>query len=81
MANDQPTEVAALHDALKQHHDLINASYYPETDEDIIIALVLRYLWQNVIQSDLYGCLPDYGLAIGSLEDSLQNHVIPKRGR
>ncbi|KAL2265815.1 hypothetical protein VTJ83DRAFT_6915 [Remersonia thermophila] len=72
-------DVQGLRRYLQAHPDLVYGCRYPETDIDVIIALVLRYLQDNVFQKPLYGAVPQLVSAISFLEASMQTNVQPKR--
>ena len=78
--SQRPEVLKRFQAAFRHQLDLVNASYYPETDEDILSALILRYLWDNVIETNLYGCIPNYINHLEVIESSLMTTVEPKRG-
>lgn len=80
MAERRPGDVKSFQAAIGKQTDLVNASGYVETDEDILVALILRHLWDNVIESNLYGCILNYTKTIRLIEDSLTTAVEPNRG-
>ncbi|KAH7156956.1 hypothetical protein EDB81DRAFT_788456 [Dactylonectria macrodidyma] len=65
--------------ALHQYPDLVHASSYPETDEDIIASIILRYLHDNIFQAILYSDIPKYTEVVSFIENSMQMSVEPKR--
>ncbi|KAK3683354.1 hypothetical protein B0T22DRAFT_246192 [Podospora appendiculata] len=79
LAKKRPTDIAKLRRYMDHHVELINGCMFPETDIDILIAIVMRFLQDNVFQSSLFGCL---STAVGTLdfvEQSMQKNVEPKR--
>lgn len=65
---------------LHQYPDLVHASSFPETDEDIIASIILRYLHDNIFQAILYSDIPKYTEVVSFIENSMQMSVEPKRG-
>ncbi|KAL1839321.1 hypothetical protein VTJ49DRAFT_1649 [Mycothermus thermophilus] len=72
-------DVQRLRRYMHTHPDLVYGCTYPETDVDIMIALVLRYLQDHVFQQALYGAVPQLVQVISFLEASMQTNVQPKR--
>ncbi|KAM0249120.1 hypothetical protein ACHAP5_003060 [Fusarium lateritium] len=64
---------------LYQYPDLTNGSMFPETDEDIIASIIMRFLHDNIFQSVLYGSIPRYVELISFIENQMQASVEPKR--
>ncbi|KAM0343651.1 hypothetical protein ACHAPU_008403 [Fusarium lateritium] len=64
---------------LHQYPDLLNGSTFPETDEDIITSVIMRFLHDNIFQSVLYGVIPRYVDVISFIETQMQASVEPKR--
>ncbi|KAK7425240.1 hypothetical protein QQZ08_008260 [Neonectria magnoliae] len=64
---------------LHQYPDLVHASSFPETDEDIIASIILRYLHDNIFQAILYSDIPKYTEVVSFIENSMQMSVEPKR--
>ncbi|KAF5663419.1 hypothetical protein FHETE_7495 [Fusarium heterosporum] len=64
---------------LHQYPDLLNGSTFPETDEDIIASVIMRFLHDNIFQSVLYGAIPRYVDVISFIETQMQASVEPKR--
>ncbi|KAI6762845.1 hypothetical protein HG530_008825 [Fusarium avenaceum] len=64
---------------LYQYPDLANGSTFPETDEDIIASVIMRFLHDNIFQSVLYGSIPHYVEVISFIENQMQASVEPKR--
>jgi hypothetical protein len=66
---------------LYQYPDLTNGSMFPETDEDIIASVIMRFLHDKIFQSVLYGSIPRYVELISFIENQMQASVEPKRGK
>ncbi|KAK3320534.1 hypothetical protein B0T19DRAFT_242606 [Cercophora scortea] len=79
LARKRPADVAKLRRYLDHHIELINGCIFPETDIDILIAIVMRFLQDNVFQPQLFGCMSTAVQALGFIEHSMQNYVEPKR--
>jgi hypothetical protein len=79
-ARKSPEDVAKLRRFIGNHPDLIHGCFYPETDVDILISVVLRYLNDNIFQKGLPGAVQHLGEAISQIEGSMQSYVEPKRG-
>jgi hypothetical protein len=80
-AAKNPEDVAKLRTYISKHPDLIHGCLYPETDVDILISMVLRYLNDNIFQKGLPGCVRHLGESIAHIEGSMQTHVKPQRGK
>lgn len=65
---------------LHQYPDLVHGSMFPETDEDIITSLIMRFLHDNIFQAIIYGSIQHYVEVISFLENQMQSSVEPKRG-
>ncbi|OIW27610.1 hypothetical protein CONLIGDRAFT_633977 [Coniochaeta ligniaria NRRL 30616] len=78
-ARRSPEDVQKLRRFIGNHPDLIHGCLYPETDVDILISVVLRYLNDNIFQKGLPGTVQHLGEAISQIEGSMQSHVEPKR--
>jgi hypothetical protein len=81
MARKRPTEAAKLKRFIHDNADLVHATDFPEMDEDIVIALILRFIHDKIFQRILYGSIPHYVEVLTFVENSLQTHVDPKRGK
>ncbi|KAM0426956.1 hypothetical protein ACHAPT_007854 [Fusarium lateritium] len=64
---------------LHQYPDLVHGSCFPETDEDIIASMILRYLHDNIFQTVLYGAIHNYVEVVSFIENNMQMSVEPKR--
>ncbi|KEY64489.1 hypothetical protein S7711_07237 [Stachybotrys chartarum IBT 7711] len=79
VARKRPNEAARFRKTLQQYPDLIQGSMYPETDEDIVAAVILRFVHDNIFQKILYGSVQDYTRCISDIEHQMQINVEPKR--
>ncbi|RGP76169.1 hypothetical protein FSPOR_291 [Fusarium sporotrichioides] len=64
---------------LYQYPDLIHGASFPETDEDIITSVIMRYLHDHIFQTVLYGMIARYVEVISFIEKEMQMSVEPKR--
>ncbi|TDZ27808.1 hypothetical protein C8035_v008680 [Colletotrichum spinosum] len=78
-ARKKPSEANKLKHVIQVYADLVHGTMYPETDEDIIISIIMRYLNDNIFQKILYGAIASYVEALSFVEGAMQNHVEPKR--
>lgn len=65
---------------LYQYPDLLHGASFPETDEDIITSVIMRYLHDHIFQTVLYGTITRYVEVISFIEKEMQMSVEPKRG-
>lgn len=80
-ARHRPSDAMRFKKTLRQYPDLVHASMLPETDEDILVGVILRYLHDNIFQRILYGSIQHYTEIISFVENLLQTTVEPKRGK
>ena len=66
---------------LHEYPDLVHGSMFPETDEDIITSIIMRFLHDNIFQAIIYGSIQHYVEVISFLENNMQMSVEPKRGK
>lgn len=66
--------------AIKKNPDLIHATTFPETDEDVVVGIILRFLHDNIFQKIMYGSIQNYTEVISFIENFMQTAVEPKRG-
>ncbi|KAB5583556.1 hypothetical protein GE09DRAFT_1278750 [Coniochaeta sp. 2T2.1] len=78
-ARKDPEDVVILKQYMGCHPDLIHGCLYPETDVDIIVSIILRFISEFVFQSGIPGNVKHLGEAISQIEASMQSHVEPKR--
>ncbi|KZL78432.1 hypothetical protein CT0861_04026 [Colletotrichum tofieldiae] len=78
-ARRKPTEALRLKRMIHMHPDLVKGSTFPETDEDVIVAIIMRFLNDSIFQKVLYGSIANYVEVLSFVETALQNHVEPKR--
>ncbi|KAM0381211.1 hypothetical protein ACHAPY_005414 [Fusarium culmorum] len=64
---------------LYQYPDLLHGASFPETDEDIITSVIMRYLHDHIFQTVLYGMISRYVEVISFIEKEMQMSVEPKR--
>ncbi|KAL2130857.1 hypothetical protein VTI74DRAFT_5847 [Chaetomium olivicolor] len=75
----RPADLQRLRKYMHQQGDLVHGCMFPETDIDIMIALVMRFLQDNIFQKILFGALPDIIEVLSFVEASMQTNVEPRR--
>lgn len=80
IARKRTTDANKFKRVLHQYPDLVHGSMFPETDEDIVTSLIMRYMYDNIFQSIIYGSIQHYVEVISFLENNMQMSVEPKRG-
>ncbi|KAK1250514.1 hypothetical protein MKX08_010517 [Trichoderma sp. CBMAI-0020] len=78
-ARKNAQEVARLKKVVHKHPDLIHGCMFPETDEDIIVAVIMRFLNDHIFQKVLYGSASNYTDMVSFIETQMQTAVEPKR--
>jgi hypothetical protein len=78
-AKKRPADVQRLKRYLQSQGDLVYGCMFPETDIDILIAIVMRFLQDHIFQKILYGAVPETVEVISFLEGQMQTNVEPKR--
>ncbi|KAF4776503.1 hypothetical protein HER10_EVM0006644 [Colletotrichum scovillei] len=78
-ARRRPSDALKLKQVIHQYPDLVHGAVFPETDEDIIIATIMRFINENIFQNIMYGSIANYVEVLSFVETALQNHVDPKR--
>lgn len=79
-AKEQHRDILKLRRFILDRGDFVNGLLYPDTDIDILIAIVLRYIHENIFQKVLLGGMRDAGEIVTAIEGSMQTNVEPKRG-
>ncbi|KAK4238358.1 hypothetical protein C8A03DRAFT_15155 [Achaetomium macrosporum] len=64
---------------MQRHGDLIHASMFPETDIDIMVAIILRFLQDNIFHKILFGAVSGTVEVLNSVAGSMQTNVEPRR--
>lgn len=78
IARRKPSVISLLRGYLLRHGDLVHGTMFPDTDVDVVIAIVMRFLQDNIFER---GCVNEpAGQVISAIEVALQNCVEPKRG-
>jgi hypothetical protein len=80
-AKKRPADIQRLKRYIQSQGDLVHGCMFPETDIDIMIAVVMRFLQDHIFQKILFGAAPDTVETITLVEASMQTNVEPKRGR
>ncbi|KAI7766165.1 hypothetical protein LZL87_001278 [Fusarium oxysporum] len=65
---------------LEKYPDLMNGLNFPETDEDIVTSVIMRYLHARIFQPVLYDVIPRSVQTISFIENHMRASVEPKRG-
>ncbi|KAH0490468.1 hypothetical protein TgHK011_001935 [Trichoderma gracile] len=78
-ARKQSGEAAKFRKTLQKYPDLVHGCMFPETDEDIIVAIIMRYLNDHIFQKVLYGSAQQYTEMVSFIETQMQTAVEPKR--
>ncbi|KAL7927806.1 hypothetical protein ACQKWADRAFT_13779 [Trichoderma austrokoningii] len=78
-ARKNPGEATKFKKVVHKYPDLIHGSMFPETDEDIIVAVIMRYLNDHIFQKVLYGSISNYTDMVSFIETQMQSAVEPKR--
>lgn len=66
---------------LRGWEDLRRLIQFPDMDQEVLVAFILRYLWQSIFLTILCDIAPDEVNTISLLEDSMENHTTPKPGK
>ncbi|EEY19610.1 conserved hypothetical protein [Verticillium alfalfae VaMs.102] len=74
----RPGDAARIKRALSKNADLFHATKYPDTDEDVVISLILRHLNDHIFQKTLYNLIPDNISLLQAIERAMQS-AEPKR--
>ncbi|GFP52623.1 hypothetical protein TASIC1_0001077500 [Trichoderma asperellum] len=72
-------EVTKFKKVVHKYPDLIHGCMFPETDEDIIVAIIMRFLNDHIFQKVLYGSAATYTEMVSFIETQMQTAVEPKR--
>ncbi|KAI5467020.1 hypothetical protein BGZ63DRAFT_346918 [Mariannaea sp. PMI_226] len=78
-ARKRGAETSKFKRILQQYPDLVHACQFPETDEDIVASIIMRYLYDNIFQVILYNDIPKYTEIVSFIENHMQMSVEPKR--
>ena len=81
MAKKKNSEFQLVKKYLEKYPDLLHGTNFPETDVDVVIGLIMRFLHDNVLQKVLYGAVAPLVSHVNLIESSMQTNVEPKRGR
>lgn len=79
IARKSPGEISWLKRNMQKHGDLVQGSMFAETDIDIGIAIIMRYLYDNIFQKILYDTVSSQVNVLTFVEGSMQTNVEPKR--
>ncbi|KAK1658361.1 hypothetical protein BDP55DRAFT_565199 [Colletotrichum godetiae] len=78
-ARRRPSDALKLKQVIHLYPDLVHGAVFPETDEDIVVAIIMRFINDNIFQKIMYGSIANYVEVLSFVETALQNHVDPKR--
>lgn len=76
----QPADIQKLARYLHSNADLVHGCMFPETDIDILTAVTMRWLQDQIFQRILFGVASEAVEIISFVEGSMQTNVEPKRG-
>ena len=79
-AKKRPLDISRFKKALQPHPDLVSACTFPETEEDIIVAIIMRFIHDEIFQKVAYGTITQCTGLISFIENLMQSEVKPKRG-
>lgn len=79
-AKKRPLETQKLKKYMHSYGDLVHGSMFPETDTDILLAIIMRFLQEHIFQKVLFGTVPSVVEVLALVESSMQTNVEPKRG-
>ena len=60
--------------------ELSIAASYPDTDEEVITAIIMRFLMEKIFKTTLYGIMEDTVSILDMADHVLKEKVEPKRG-
>ncbi|KAL7934901.1 hypothetical protein V8C35DRAFT_300130 [Trichoderma chlorosporum] len=75
----QSGEASKFKKTVHKYPDLVHACLFPETDEDIIVSIIMRFLNDHIFQKVLYGSAQNYTEMVSFIETQMQTSVEPKR--
>ncbi|KAK4135778.1 hypothetical protein BT67DRAFT_448710 [Trichocladium antarcticum] len=78
-AKKRPLETQKLKKYMHSYGDLVHGSMFPETDIDILLAIIMRFLQEHVFQKVLFDTVPSVVDVLALVESSMQTNVEPKR--
>ncbi|KXH56693.1 hypothetical protein CSAL01_10934 [Colletotrichum salicis] len=78
-ARRRPSDALKLKQVIHLYPDLVRGAVFPETDEDVVVAIIIRFINDNIFQKIMYGSIANYVEVLSFVETALQNHVDPKR--
>ncbi|KAM7213913.1 hypothetical protein V8F06_010732 [Rhypophila decipiens] len=78
LARRKPGQFAQLRTQIERHEDLGNGCLFPDTDIDIFVAIITRWLDENMFQTVLCGIAPGCVEIITYIEASMEK-LEPKR--
>lgn len=76
-----PGDARDLKKFIHHYPDIEHGIGFPDTDIDVMIAVVMRFLHDNVFQKMLIGCVSEAISYLSFIESSMQNNVDPERGQ
>jgi chromosome segregation ATPase len=81
VAKKKPHEAMSLKHKLHSDADLAFGCMFPDTDIDILITIVMRFLQDRIFQKVLFETIPHAVEVLSYIESSMQTNVEPKRGK
>lgn len=80
-AKSKPKDITQLQTYMRRHPDLDKARQFPGTDLDILTAVVVRMVYDEIFQKCLFGDMRRRAELITSIEASMRCDSMPKRGQ
>ena len=81
LSKKKGSELSPIKKYLDRHPDLLHGIHFQETDVDVVIGIIMRFLHDTIFQRVLYGIVGHLVLSVGFLESSMQSNVEPRRGK
>ncbi|KAH8900891.1 hypothetical protein GQ53DRAFT_132698 [Thozetella sp. PMI_491] len=64
---------------MHKHGDIANGTMFPDTDIDIVNAIVMRFVYEKIFEETLYGTQKDLVAVLTFIEGSMTTNVKPTR--
>ena len=75
------SELSTIKKYLSRHPDLLRGIHFPETDVDVAIGIIMRFLHDTIFQRVLYGTVTELVGPVNFIEGSMRANVQPERGK
>ncbi|KAI0125115.1 hypothetical protein BJ170DRAFT_488820 [Xylariales sp. AK1849] len=70
---------AGIRSMMNSQPDLLRASHFPDTDQDVVVGMIMRFLHHEVFSKVLYDTCPNHIDILQQIEDSMRTNVQPRR--